>query len=188
VKPLAFIAVPALTLAACSSGNDRTYIGNPDLRGGATELDGFREPARPELPPTPDQPTLISIDRSNWAPQVMVSQVDGVSATRAYSMIILWSDATARQRGQMPTAVSSLELSEDSETDQFWEGVASWPLSFVGGVLILPRMITHSPTREVRFFPRQYWRAPVDTPRQVPDVAAPVDVTPTPPTPAPSNS
>jgi hypothetical protein len=183
VKPLAFIAVPALVLGACSTGNDRTWIGSPDLKGGATELDSFRDQGRPEVPPTPDKRTLVSIDRSNWAPQVMVSQVDGVSATRAYSMIIMWSDATARQRGQMPTAVSSLEISEDSDTDQVWEGVVSWPLSFVGAVLIIPRMITHSPTREVRFFPAQYWRAPVDTARRVPEPGAPVDVTPTSPTP-----
>jgi len=182
VKTLVLIAIPALALASCSTGNDRTWIGNPDLKGGATELDAFREEGRPEASPTPDKPTLVSIDRSNWAPQVMVSQMDGVSGTRTYSMIILWADATARQRGQMPTAVSSLEISEDSYEDQVWEGVVSWPLSFVGGVLIIPRMITHSPTREVRYFPRQYWRAPVDTPRVAPEPSAPVDVSSTPTT------
>jgi hypothetical protein len=174
VKSIALIAVPAFLLAACSTGNDRPWTGNDDLAGGAVHLDAFTDPGRPEGTAIPDKPSLVSIDRSNWAPQRMVSPMDAVSATRTYTVNYMWTDATARQRGQMPSPVSSLELSGDSYQDQVWEAAASWPLAFVGFLMIAPRMITHSPTHEVRYFPQQYWRAPTETPRK-PTVAIPSD-------------
>jgi hypothetical protein len=129
-------------------------------------LDAFREPGRPETPPGPDAPSITSIARTNWQPMVIVSPIDSVAATRTYAVNYIWSDATARQRGQSPTPVSSLELTGGSEMTQMWESLASAPIAFAGGVMILPRMITHSPTREVRYFPEQYWRAPADTLRK----------------------
>jgi hypothetical protein len=194
VKTTAPLIVPLLALAACSTGNDRTWVGNDFLNGGAMHLDAFTEPGRPEAAPGPAKSTLTSIDRSNWAPQVIVAPMDGLAATRTYAINYMWTDSTARQMGRMPSAVSSLELSEGSMTDQIWEAVASGPLAFIGGVMILPRMIAHSPTREVRYFPEQYWRAPAATPRvssiepaeaapsepepQAPAAPAPVPVTP----------
>jgi hypothetical protein len=187
VKTIALLAVAALPLAACSSGNDRPWIGSADLNGGAVYLDAFREPARPEVSPGSDAPSLESISRTNWQPTVMVSPMEPVAATRTYAVNYLWADATARQRGQMPSAVSSLELSEGSEEDQLWEGVASGPLAMVGAIMIIPRMITHSPTREVRYFPENYWRAPAWTLRKPLGVEAPAESAP-PAEPAPQTA
>jgi hypothetical protein len=180
------LTVPALALAACSTGNDRTYIGNDFLPGGAVHLDAFSDTPRPEAPPAPAQPSLVSIERSNWTPQVIVSPMDGVAATRTYAINYTWAHGTARQMGRFPTTVSSLEISDNSFTGQITEAIASFPIAFAGGVMILPRMITHSPTREVRYFPQQYWRAPAETRRKA--TVGPVDVNAAPAPAAPADA
>jgi hypothetical protein len=137
----------------------------------------------------PDGPSLESISRTNWQPTVIVSPMESVAATRTYAVNYMWADATARQQGRMPSAVSSLELSGGSEEDQMWEGVASGPLAFVGAVMIIPRMITHSPTREVRYFPEMYWRAGPETlrkPLRVDMPAEPATPEPVPQMPVPT--
>jgi hypothetical protein len=167
MKPLAVVSLVAL--AGCSIGSDRPWMADPDLRSGAVDLAAFRDPGRPETPTnTPDVPSLVSIDRSNWAPQTMLSPMDGVSMIRTYAVNYMWTDSTARQRGQMPSPVSSLELMGDSQETQMWEAASSFPLAVLGAFMIIPRMITHSPAREVRYFPEQYWRAPAETARTIP--------------------
>ena len=64
-KLLPFLLLP---LAGCSYGNDRPWIGNPDLPGGAVYLDALKEPVRAESPTTPDAPTLTGISRAQAGP------------------------------------------------------------------------------------------------------------------------
>ena len=177
MKTLALIAVVAAPLAACSEGNDRMWTGSPDLDGGAVYLDSFQPASRTEAVNKPDAPSLTGINRSNWAPTVMLSPMDGIAATRTYSVNYVWTDSTPRQLGRSPTAVSSIDISGDTAMTQFWEVVASGPLAAIGAVMIIPRMITHSPTREVRYFPEDFWRASPHIPRKAPPPAAaqPVD-------------
>jgi hypothetical protein len=169
VKTLASIVI-LLPLAACSTGNDRPWVGNPDLPvggdGGSVYIAALKDAGRPEAPPTPDAPSLTGLSRANWSPSILLVPVDTTAATRTYAVNRMWTDATARQRGQMATPISALELSGDSHKDQVEEAVMSFPLALLGGFLIIPRMVTHYPWTEVRYFPQDYWRAPASTLRK----------------------
>src|SRR5689334_4851548 len=118
-----------LPLAACSTGNDRDWIGNPDLPvgggPGAVYVDSLTDTGRPEAPPTSDGPSLTGLSRENWAGSVMMVPVDTTAATRTYLKTFMWTDATARQRGMMPSPLSSLELSGDSYLVQAEEAALS---------------------------------------------------------------
>jgi hypothetical protein len=153
------------------------WTGNPDLDGGAVYLDAFQPETRSEALTKPDAPSLTGINRNNWAPMVMLSPMDSIAATRTYSVNHVWTDSTPRQMGRMPTAVSSIDIAGDSADTQFWEVVASGPLAAIGAVMIIPRMITHSPTREVRYFPEDFWRASPQVARKAtaPTPAQPAD-------------
>jgi hypothetical protein len=182
VKTLALIAIAAAPLAACSEGNDRMHTGSPELDGGAVYLDSFQPTSRSEALSKPDAPSLTGVNRNNWTPMVVLSPMDGIAATRTYSVNHIWTDSTPRQLGRAPTAVSAIDISGDTGLTQFWEVAASAPLAAIGALMIIPRMITHSPTREVRYFPEDYWRAsphiarkatPAPKPAEAPEIATP---------------
>ena len=89
----------------------------------------------------------------------MMVPVDTTAATRIYSYTVHYADATARQRGQMPTPMSSIETSGDSYWSQFEEAIYSPRLRLRQRLRPPrpPRMVTHSPTHEVRYFPESFW-------------------------------
>lgn len=150
-------------LAGCSTTmNERPWIGQTenDAKGGAVYLDLVRAEERAEAPLTDDKPSVVSLTRENWSPVLFVVPVDGVASRRTYTTEIYYADATARQRGEHPTPISSLELSGPTRTEQALEGLVN-PFNAFGDLVMMPaRMAVWWPWREVYSFPPSYWRGP----------------------------
>ncbi|HYE61070.1 MAG TPA: hypothetical protein VD997_03660 [Phycisphaerales bacterium] len=161
--PLAPAALAITLLAGCSTTmNERPWIGQTEnnARGGAVYLDLVRAEERPEAPLTSDGPSVVSLTRENWRPMVFTVPVDGVASRRNYTTELHFTDTTARQRGEHPTALSALELSGPTRTEQALEGLVN-PFNAFGDAVLMPaRMAVHWPWREVYSFPPSYWRAP----------------------------
>jgi hypothetical protein len=139
-RPAAALLLTAALLApgCISTENDRMLLDQ------SVTLEAFQPvPPSPATPTetTPaalalTQPTVVSVDRSNWAPTELVVPVDGTAHKPVYAKRILWTDKTARQRDLYPTALSALELTGGSETEQQLEVPANWLASIVDIVLL----------------------------------------------------
>jgi hypothetical protein len=159
---IALFSLPALVaLSGCSTTmNERPWIGQTenDARGGAVYLDLVRAEERPEAPLTNDPPSLTSLSRADWRPVVFTVPTDGVASRRAYTYELFFAKDTARQRGEHPTQLSALELSGSTRFEQAQEGLVNPFVTFGDAVLLIPRMVTHWPWREVYSFSPSYWR------------------------------
>ena len=173
MKPtsLLLLLCAAAPLTGCNTSmNERTWIGQHenDAKGGLVLIDMLRPDDRPEAPAVDDGPSLVSLERTNWAPTVVVSPVDGVAAHRAYASESHLTRATARQRGDHPTALSALDLSGRTRVVQWAESWSNPGVAFLDVFLLIPRMVVHHPWDEAYTFPSQYWRAPTTVLRRLP--------------------
>jgi hypothetical protein len=173
MKPtrLLLLLCAAAPLAGCNTDmNERPWIGQHenDAKGGLVLVELLRAEERAEVPTLDDGPSLVSLDRRNWAPMVVVSPVDGVAAHRSYANEGFIARATARQRGDHPTALSALDLSGTTRTEQWAESWLNPGIAFLDFALLVPRMVKHQPWDEAYTFPSQYWRAPTTVLRRLP--------------------
>jgi len=166
-------------VAGCAHSNDRSTVGHPDLAG-AFRVAAFTDEGTGGAVPVSDGPSLTGMSRADWAPATVLVPVDGVAALRTYAPRHHWTDETARQRGDYPTAVTALELDGATYWTQVAEGGAAPFLAFADAFALPFRMVMAAPWREVRTIPEPYWRAPVSIPRRVGTASAPTEVTTTP--------
>ncbi len=160
--------VTCITLAGCTTGNERPTLGN-GATGNEASLPEFV--GRGEAPPpAPSGASIEGLSRANWAPMYVVVPSDGLAQKPTYAKTHLWVKETARARGQMPTIATSLELESGRQWAQAGEVVASPWLALKDGV----RMITWDmwwndcPGIERIRPPMQYVRTPPETLRVIP--------------------
>lgn len=170
-RPLLAIAVAILAGGCISPQNDRAVIGT-DLRLEAL-MPVAPSTATKEVPASSlalRQPSVISVDRTNWQPMILMVPVDGTAHNPSYVRHVVFASSTARQRRDYPTILSSLELTGGSETDQQFEAVSNWGMGALDILMIIPRMIIQAPTR-TRWSPSEayarYWHP--ERPGALPD-------------------
>lgn len=161
---IASVSLAAL-LGGCTVSNERLDVGE-------VLVPEAYEP-QPEQPAfTGSEPSITSLSRADWGVMPYVVPVAGTAGNPTYTTDYHWTHDTARQRGQEPTAVSSLDMGGDTRSTRILEAVASGPIALWDMVTIVPRMFWTPPWREVRGPEESYWRAPATTPRR-PDLAPP---------------
>jgi hypothetical protein len=176
MKRMLLLCPAVIAMGGCTTTmNERPWMGQRenDARSGVVLVEVLRADERPEVPLVDDGPSLTSLDRSNWAPVVVTLPVDGVAAHRSYTNEKLLVRSTARQRGDYPTAVSSVDLSGNTRVEQWAESWLNPGIAFLDLVLLAPRMIAHSPTKEAYAFTTPHWRASTTVLRRLPDGSAP---------------
>jgi hypothetical protein len=117
------IGAACLMLGACTTGNERSDLGNGrefnTLR--VAEFDGHGEPP----PPGSDGPSVTSLSRANWKTTTVVVPVDGLAAKPTYAKSNIWATKSARARGQMPNATTALEVNQEDTWTQVGEAAGS---------------------------------------------------------------
>ncbi|GJQ30161.1 MAG: hypothetical protein HBSAPP03_20450 [Phycisphaerae bacterium] len=125
----------------------------------ATPVPDLAPRERPDRPPAgadaPSSPTLAR----TWAPMTVHLPVDGTYAFPRYTRGHVWTDTTARQRGDFPSALTALELEGETTWTRLGEMGAGGPIAVFEAVVMVPRMLMHDPRRRVRTLPEPYWRA-----------------------------
>jgi hypothetical protein len=150
-----------VVLAGClADGNERTVLGVEEP-GRGVRLESVGDAgARPEAPVALDATAVPSLNRSAWQATTILVPVDGTFGHPTYAKPFLWTDATARQRGDPVTPLTALDLDGDTGRTQVWETLAS-PWRAIHDIGMMPiRMVHTRPWDEVRHIPRSYWRAP----------------------------
>ena len=85
-------------------------------------------------------PSVVSLDRTNWHAQQFIVPIDPTLHHPTYREEVRYANETARQRGERPTADSSLELSGDTGDERLAEAFVS-PFFGIGeALLIVPRL------------------------------------------------
>ncbi|MCA3005732.1 MAG: hypothetical protein LW650_05200 [Planctomycetaceae bacterium] len=149
---------------------------NPDSVALESFSEGFR-PGSGSLPPldrtTGDQPSISSLERTNWPMVRFLVPVDGTQHQPTYASGPSYDRSTHRARGEFPTVdTAAVAHPNDAGREaQIWEAMA-WP--FWAGLdvaLLLPRMLYTAPGSTVR--------SPLVTPaRSVPGDAPPMLIAP----------
>lgn len=166
-------------LAACNHQNDRNEIGNT-VSLPALSAEPMPSDIRPD-----DPSSLTSLDRSGWSKTVVLVPVHGIAHGPTYTTRHRSTDATARQRGEPPTALTALELEGDTGWTQVADSAEAPFVCMWDTLLILPRAIVERPWTEVRGDQEPYWRSSVWDARTQPSQPAPATVVPPAAEPAP---
>lgn len=173
-RALASAALCTGVLSGCvADGNNSNTLGRkqdlaPSLQ--AVQLQGVADNnTRPDTAARSNAASLTGpgsrLNRGAWEPVPFVVPIDGVDGLPTYSRHTTFADSTARQRGEFPTPISSLELSGDSLVDRRDEALFAPLDSFAQAMLILPRFFFVQPWEQVRHEPQRYWMAPGTTQR-----------------------
>jgi hypothetical protein len=164
----------AALLGGCvaESNNSNTLGRKQDLAPSleAVQLQGVADNnSRPDTAARSDQASLTGpgsrLNRGAWEPVPFVVPIDGIDGMPTYSRHTTFADDTARQRGEFPTPISSLELAGDSLVDRRDEMLFAPIDSFAQAMLMVPRFFFVQPWDEVRHEPQRYWMAPGTTQR-----------------------
>lgn len=151
-KPLAALALAALTLAACTRHeNDRLRLGE------SATLPTFQ--VHPHTL-APAGPSISGLDRSNWRPTVLSVPVSGAAHPPAYAPSAFDLATLPRQRGEQPTAESALDLGEPDTGAEVLQTARTHALAVFDAVLLLPRMVLRPPTATDWSPATSYARAP----------------------------
>lgn len=178
IRPAALLLAAAMAGACVAPADNRTGVGDWQPEA----LTATEQTAYAKIDPNkPDQPSLTGVDRNNWSERTMVIGDEPVLTYPTYRSNPSYTSATARQRGEYPTALSALETTNDqSLSQQTAEGFA-FPF---WGALDIPAMIP-------RVFitpPGKLVQSPVSAAPRAPQATAPVaqptDATPNAPVPA----
>ena len=110
-------------LCGCTTGNERVALGNNSANN-SLQLNEYRWQGE-AAPPTSTGQSVTSLSRANWQPVQVIVPVDGLAQKPTYGSTRTWANDSARARGQMPTAVSALELEGSKPWAQRGEAVAS---------------------------------------------------------------
>ncbi|HEX2837394.1 MAG TPA: hypothetical protein VHN77_04625 [Phycisphaerales bacterium] len=178
---LTLLCTAGALLAGCrADGNDRSALGTPGSPNAVVLSNIHGAGTRSETPRRDDTPSIAGLSRAAWSRQSIVVPVEGTYAMRRYARSYQITDTTARQRGDFPTPLSSLELTGGTRDDQAVEILAAGPYAFYEGLVLIPRLFFVPPCEEVRATPQEHWRAPVSTARytldeRTPEAAAETD-------------
>jgi hypothetical protein len=142
IRVRSFTFVPVVLGAALLCGctrqaNDRLVLGEDIM------LSAFAESV-PE--PAPATTSVVGFDRSHWEPMVYEIPVNGVAHQPTYAPPTFGLDTLPRQRGEHPTALSSLDLGEPSSTADLGQMFRSHGQAVLDAALILPRLVIRPPT------------------------------------------
>lgn len=174
---LTLTCTAAALLAGCrAEGNDRSVLGTPGSPNAVVLSDIHGAGTRSETPRRDDTRSITGLSRASWSRQSIVVPVEGTYALRRYARSYQITETTARQRGDFPTPLSSLELTGGTRDDQALEILAAGPYAFYEGVVLIPRLFFVPPCEEVRATPQDHWRAPVSTARYTLDERTPATV------------
>jgi hypothetical protein len=129
-------------LSGCVDANHRLTVGDEQkLRA----FEGEQIEARRD-----DAPSLLGVDRSNWAPVTFHVPSDGVIHRPNYRTHWLDYGVTARAGGKFPTATSAYELGKSGSESQITEGLVG-PVNAVFDMLTVPVLLFAEPqTLEMR--------------------------------------
>jgi hypothetical protein len=164
----ACLTASLLTLSSCTKGNFRSDLGDGTMLPSLSPADDRPEHA------LADTSSTNGLSRSNWKPTVIGVPVYGVASNPTYTSQYRLTHETHRQRGEFPSAASSLDQFGDTNSEMRAEALAT-PFVFVGDIiLLLPRMIITPPATEVRGPQRTYARSDMNTARR--PLAAPAPV------------
>jgi hypothetical protein len=178
----------ALAASGCiSTANDRLVIDqNVALEAFQPVAPSGSTPAITQTSVGLMQPSITGVDRGNWPKTDFLVPVDGTAHNTIYAKRWLFADKTARQRGLYPTALSALEVTGGSESQQQIEVPANW-LSSAGDILLMPFALFWQAPWTTRWSPdtayARYWH-PERPAAAAPEPAAPFEQpAPTPVTP-----
>jgi len=149
---LLFTALPCFVLG-CNHQNDRS-----DLGGGVSLPSLAGEPAATRQP---DEASITTFDRRHWQPSVILVPVYGVAHGPTYTTEHRSTDATARQRGEHPTALTALELDGDTCRTNVVDALQTPFVCAWDALLLLPRAVVTRPWTEIRGDQEPYWRSSV---------------------------
>lgn len=116
-----------IVAAGCTQGNERVAIGNGRTHNEykLSELIDTGEPP----PISSDAASTNSLGRENWAPTTVRVPVDGLASHPHYNKPLFFTDKTARQRGEQPTALTALELDGEVPWTTAGEAAVAGPLA-----------------------------------------------------------
>ena len=150
LRACATVVPLAALLGGCvAESNNSNILGRkqdlaPSLE--AVQLQGVADNnSRPDTAARSDQASLTGpgsrLNRGEWEPVPFVVPIDGIDGMPTYSRHTTFADDTARQRGEFPTPISSLELAGDSLVDRRDEMLFAPIDSFAQALLIGPLAI-----------------------------------------------
>ena len=160
-------AAALASLSGCTTGNERSFLGN-DRSGNVAAMPEFVGKGEAP-PPSSSGVSLVSLSRANWSPTYVVVPIDGLAQKPTYTTTHVWSQDTARARGQMPTVATALELEGNKRWAQVGEAATS-PLyaTWDAVTMITWDMWVDCPGQESIRPPMAHQRTTPDTLRAVP--------------------
>lgn len=168
--PALTLAVAIAPLAGCiNDGNSRLTIGPEDAPSVAlTVFDPYVTP--PELAALAyaepaiathhaEPPTVVGLNRDNWAPQAFLVPVDTVLHAPHYRWPFGTPSFTARERGEYPTTADAL-LPYALHPDREWREAPEGPGWGLIEAVAMPVRVFLSPPCVTRHSPTSYARTP----------------------------
>ncbi len=152
IRPVAALALLSALAACTHSTNDTLRLGESDILSSFTI-----EPHT--LPPV--NPGVTSLSRDNWDTLTLLVPVNGTAHQPTHAPSALDLDTLARQRGEYPTAESSLELGEPDITHEISLATQTHGFAFLDALLLVPRAILRPPTATDWSPTISYGRAPL---------------------------
>lgn len=134
-RSLVVLLSTAAALAGCtSSENDRFRFGED----GTIPAFGV-DPAA--LPGDDGRRSVTGLDRTDWETVVFVVPVHGTAHQPTYAPGAFDLGTLPRQRGEYPTAETSLDLGEPDSGTEAWFAVRTHGMAVVDTVMLLPRLV-----------------------------------------------
>lgn len=144
---MAWLLAATATAGCAHRGNDRITLAD----GLALEaISG----SGPGVALASDQPSVTSIDRADWQPLDFAVGINGTAHFPNYSRVRTTVRETRRQRGEVPTPESCLDLVAGTQRRQRVEALTQPFRTLGNAVLIVPRMFFHRPWTTV-YSPRE---------------------------------
>lgn len=151
--PLTAVALAACALSGCVDTNDRLPVGDTLIVEGIAPPVVAAVDAPPATPRPDDGPSVIGLQRENWASRPFEVPFDGTRHHPHYRGELRYTDQIARQRNEYPTLSSALDLNGDEYGSSAWWDrlgeVVVTPFFALGeGLLIVPKLVGEPPALE----------------------------------------
>lgn len=141
-------AVSGMVSGCVTPSNDRVTTGHGP-RGAKMEAftaDSGRAGRRDApAPQSSAGPSLQGISRDNWTATTYLVPVDGTAHRPTYTRRVIGTNSAARQRREMPTADTALELTQGSGNDQALEALLQQGNAALDVVLLPIRLVWQPP-------------------------------------------
>lgn len=134
-RSLVAILGAAAALSGCTSPENNRFRFGEDGMIPAFDTDAAAPPADDQIP------SVTGLDRADWEPVLFVVPVHGTAHRPIYAPAAFDLDALPRQRGEYPTAETSLDLGEPDCGTEAWFAARTHGMAVVDTVMLLPRFI-----------------------------------------------